>query len=647
MKKLLAQKEHPTSKYKVKERKGPSGLGAPQPYKPGRKTRKGSSGEARSGATKTGGGAGHGTPPGGGAGPGNAPGGAGSSSSSGSGGGAGGVSGKKKKKKRKSTSGGEGTAAPFLVNFNVASPGGSGTATGDSMATTAKKMWDEIFGYGGTMTNPDNPHPKRKGESDTPKTRHKKKSNKMPKAPTNPYAKQLTKRMLKSKDLEGAQSADQYIDLHLLAAEQIMHKLYTQADKEINVGDTFWDGEDEDAMAFIVIDKGTPEEIFAKHPGAKESWDTGSSEGTKGHDTIYMIDYPGQDIEPFPVGEPWLQDQRLAEPEDVEASKKVEAEEVTDWEVTVYDQPDTLDRYTIILRDPESGEDYWFGASEDPFHPQGFGQGVGDSTTNGPPGPHLGEEVEVSDLPEKVQQYIEQMKAPEVIAELKVKAARTITVPTDELKEAFGFPTDLDKEFFYEAPDYPETDIVYNLENIGEEPKGADAETQEPEFSTQQIDAMRSAMFMAEESAFRDDAETAVKDAVQRTLDEDFSDYQYEYMEEAGEEGMQSFSGTAKGIISANVDWDTTEIVMDDDFVHIIRDILSGDGTFDASALPLDADDIEIKNHLHWLPRYYAIYGGRAPQPDYADMPNVDQDHLKTLYQEELAEQTAMATQDI
>ncbi len=40
---------------------------------------------------------------------------------------------------------------------------------------------------------------------------------------------------------------------------------------------------------------------------------------------------------------------------------------------------ETFDRYTAIYRDDETGETWYRGMSENPFHPQGFGQcGEGD-----------------------------------------------------------------------------------------------------------------------------------------------------------------------------------------------------------------------------------------------------------------------------
>lgn len=69
----------------------------------------------------------------------------------------------------------------------------------------------------------------------------------------------------------------------------------------------------------------------------------------------------------------------------------------------------TFDRYTIVP--PRwAGEDYkvhgsWacIGSSEDPFHPQGFGQ-----HTVCLPGPHLGKRIHWNQLPEKVQRFARQ-----------------------------------------------------------------------------------------------------------------------------------------------------------------------------------------------------------------------------------------------
>lgn len=71
----------------------------------------------------------------------------------------------------------------------------------------------------------------------------------------------------------------------------------------------------------------------------------------------------------------------------------------------------TFDRYTI-LPPRWAGEDYrervrgsWvaIGASESPFHPQGFGQ-----HTSAMPGPHLGKRIKWADLPADVQSFARQ-----------------------------------------------------------------------------------------------------------------------------------------------------------------------------------------------------------------------------------------------
>lgn len=66
----------------------------------------------------------------------------------------------------------------------------------------------------------------------------------------------------------------------------------------------------------------------------------------------------------------------------------------------------TFDRYTIIpprwAKEERERDGTWsaIGASERPFHPQGFGMHV--SAT---PGSHLGRRVKWDDLPEEVQKF--------------------------------------------------------------------------------------------------------------------------------------------------------------------------------------------------------------------------------------------------
>lgn len=65
----------------------------------------------------------------------------------------------------------------------------------------------------------------------------------------------------------------------------------------------------------------------------------------------------------------------------------------------------TYDRYTVVYMDEPleaSGLFFSVGMSEDPFHPQGFGQ-------YGPakPGRYLGKRIEFEDLPEDCQKLVE------------------------------------------------------------------------------------------------------------------------------------------------------------------------------------------------------------------------------------------------
>lgn len=85
-----------------------------------------------------------------------------------------------------------------------------------------------------------------------------------------------------------------------------------------------------------------------------------------------------------------------------------ESDDVDGYDVRAYDNGgETADRYTIIIEDPESLDQSWLGSSEDPFHPQGFGQHVGDGGQN-QEGPHLGKRIKFSELPAKVQQFVRQ-----------------------------------------------------------------------------------------------------------------------------------------------------------------------------------------------------------------------------------------------
>lgn len=65
----------------------------------------------------------------------------------------------------------------------------------------------------------------------------------------------------------------------------------------------------------------------------------------------------------------------------------------------------TLDRYTVIYDLPENGRNcFWsIGMSENPFHPQGFGQHGAAM-----PGSHLGEKIKFIQLPTDCQKLVNQ-----------------------------------------------------------------------------------------------------------------------------------------------------------------------------------------------------------------------------------------------
>lgn len=75
--------------------------------------------------------------------------------------------------------------------------------------------------------------------------------------------------------------------------------------------------------------------------------------------------------------------------------------------IRCYDnQGESFDRYTCVFTKTEGY--YYLGMSENPFHPQGFGQhGQGkDGPIDRPSYSHLGKKVDFSLLPEDVQKCI-------------------------------------------------------------------------------------------------------------------------------------------------------------------------------------------------------------------------------------------------
>lgn len=78
--------------------------------------------------------------------------------------------------------------------------------------------------------------------------------------------------------------------------------------------------------------------------------------------------------------------------------------------IRVYDNGgETFDRYTVVFTGNYKGRDgcHYLGMSENPTHPQGFGQhGWSQEIIDRPTYGHLGKKVKFEDLPEKCQKVI-------------------------------------------------------------------------------------------------------------------------------------------------------------------------------------------------------------------------------------------------
>lgn len=69
----------------------------------------------------------------------------------------------------------------------------------------------------------------------------------------------------------------------------------------------------------------------------------------------------------------------------------------------------TFDRYTLCFMGPDGP--FCYGASENPFHPQGFGQYAGDMYFPADEEfPDIGINVSIDSLPEQVQNLIKQLE---------------------------------------------------------------------------------------------------------------------------------------------------------------------------------------------------------------------------------------------
>ncbi len=79
--------------------------------------------------------------------------------------------------------------------------------------------------------------------------------------------------------------------------------------------------------------------------------------------------------------------------------------------IRIYDNGGkTIDRYTVVFTGNYKGRDGqcdYLGMSEDPFHPQGFGQhGESDTIIDRPTYGHLGKKITFDKLPKDCQEWV-------------------------------------------------------------------------------------------------------------------------------------------------------------------------------------------------------------------------------------------------
>jgi hypothetical protein len=76
----------------------------------------------------------------------------------------------------------------------------------------------------------------------------------------------------------------------------------------------------------------------------------------------------------------------------------------------IYDNGgETFDRYTLVTKNLDlSHENDYYGFSENPFHPQGFGQSCGNHPMERSY-KHLGKLITIKDLPDQARKYVRQI----------------------------------------------------------------------------------------------------------------------------------------------------------------------------------------------------------------------------------------------
>ena len=203
----------------------------------------------------------------------------------------------------------------------------------------------------------------------------------------------------------------------------------------------------------------------------------------------------------------------------------------------------------------------------------------------------------------------------------------TLTFPTEGLLKNLGLPHDFEISNWGYYPYPTEDELANSILYISKNDEGELVDYDDkviPEDAVEELkQATMDATQMGTEGAYVKRVYGALEDAL-----DTFSGYRYEYPFMPDREdalGVEHATGTAKGIESVEVSYDTTTIVANLDLVHAINDCIAGVGMFEAQQ-DLEGEEFDefIKSRFHHLKNYWEIYGERKPKVDTDNVEDFD-----------------------
>ncbi len=214
-----------------------------------------------------------------------------------------------------------------------------------------------------------------------------------------------------------------------------------------------------------------------------------------------------------------------------------------------------------------------------------------------------------------------------------IKRELTLNIKSEELAKSLGIKIEYD----------PFDDVYYDIQSV--DPRHLDISNSLRSVCSLFPIELDAAVENIERSAYVNELEKLSRDALIESLLMIAVAGEYTGLNSEGEEVWVSEPSCVKNAVFE--DYDTVSVTLENP-EHLINDLINGEGLFYTTEILIDVpQDGSIKSHIHYLGKYFEIYGesvlsanDRHLSPNYSseELEQAIKDQLSTIEQEQIVE---------